>query len=137
MSRNNFVGYPSSRHHSRACELPHNEEGCGVFAQTAYLFIPNQPEDFSEQQEDSLNMLSLIEEDCSPKVYQISSSEGGNQPRIFPSSPGQLDACKSTMLPTSMAVPGGQMEAAGAGRAIFKNIRERERFLYNTYFNIF
>jgi hypothetical protein len=39
-------------------------------------------------------------------VYQFSSSKEGNQLRVFPLSLGQLDACKSTMVPTSMVVPG-------------------------------
>jgi hypothetical protein len=111
MSENNFVVYPSSNHYCRVCEFPHNKKGCGVFSQTSYLLPPNHLAELSEQQEDNLNMLSFTEEDSSPHLYQFSSNKVGNQPRVFPLSSRQLDACKSTMFPTSMAVPGGKMAA--------------------------
>jgi len=64
-----------------------------------------------------LNILSLIEEDISPHVYQFSSNKEGKQLRDFPFSLGQLDACKGTMVPTSMAVPGGKMAASKVSKA--------------------
>jgi len=62
-------------------------------------------------------MLSLIEENYSPQIYQVSSSKGVSQQKVFPSNPGQLDACKNNMFPTNMVVPGSQMAASKVNKA--------------------
>jgi hypothetical protein len=40
MTSTNFVDHSSTSHYCRACELPDNEEGCVVFARTAYIYAP-------------------------------------------------------------------------------------------------
>jgi hypothetical protein len=66
ISNNDFMGVSSSDFYCRACESPHHEETCWVFVQIAHLFVHDSLKEAFEQPEDSLNMLSMVEEDNFP-----------------------------------------------------------------------
>jgi hypothetical protein len=69
MTSTNFVNHSSTSHYCRACELPHNQEGCDVFARTTYIYAPEQGDESFERQDDTLNIFSEVDEFKTSQVF--------------------------------------------------------------------
>jgi hypothetical protein len=77
----------------RACESPHPKETCRVFVRTTHLFVQSSAKEAFEEPRDSLNMVSMVEEDYFTQVYQVFNQNKSNQPKDFPLNFSQSSAC--------------------------------------------
>ena len=74
-SENKYVDHLPSSHYYKAYQLPHNEEGCIVFARTPYVFAPYKSNNSLEYPKDTLNMLSIKKENSKIAAWVFPSFE--------------------------------------------------------------
>jgi hypothetical protein len=108
MTSTNFVDHSSTSHYCQACKLPHNEEGCAVFAQTAYIYAPEQGDESFGRHDDTVNMLSEMDE-VKVLKFQISNGKRVSAKNFMHVNSEQFDAYNVDMQRTSRFILGSQM----------------------------